>query len=247
MSGQLVLVAHDNEAIRRVIEQLLLGAGFGVRSVADGKAGVAALQDRPTALVLDVAIGEMMAFDVIDVARKQRPRVPVLLVASIYNRTSYKRSPTSLYGADDYVEQHHIVDALVGKLRKLVGPGTLSEAPATVGSAAGAEDRVRAAGEAELHPSALPSGMDPVVRAQRLARLIVSDIALYNGDALQLAQARGSDALQARLRIDLEEGRLLFDMRVSPGIRAGRDFIGEALAELVATSAGDAKVGGEER
>ena len=51
--------------------------------------------------------------------RRRAPTTRVVLVASIYNRTGYKRRPTSLYGADDYVEQHHIPDALVGKLERL--------------------------------------------------------------------------------------------------------------------------------
>src|SRR5207245_1877645 len=74
---------------------------------------------------------------------------------------------------------------------------------------------------------------DPVERAQRLARLIVSDIALYNGDALDQAEQSGdADELEARLRLDLEEGRLIFDLRVPREVRRARDFIGEALAEL---------------
>ncbi len=57
----------------------------------------------------------------------------------------------------------------------------------------------------------------------------MSDIALYNGDAFE----QGSDdELDARLRTDLEEGRLLFDLRVPESVRRGRDFIGEALSEL---------------
>jgi hypothetical protein len=32
--------------------------------------------------------------------------------------------------------------------------------------------------------------------------------------------------------VDLEEGRLLFDLRVPVDVRRGRDFIGEALEEI---------------
>jgi len=72
-----------------------------------------------------------------------------------------------------------------------------------------------------------------VERAERLARLIVADIALYNGDALDAADHHGHEAeLEARLRLDLEEGRLLFDLRVPAEVRKTRDFIAEALAEI---------------
>jgi hypothetical protein len=75
---------------------------------------------------------------------------------------------------------------------------------------------------------------DAILRAERLAKLIVSDIALYNGDAVAAARSGGgAEGLTARLRADLEEGRLLFDLRVPAAVRAGRDFIAEALAELI--------------
>jgi hypothetical protein len=72
-----------------------------------------------------------------------------------------------------------------------------------------------------------------IERAERLARIIVADIALYNGDALDAADHHGHEQeLEARLRVDLEEGRLLFDLRVPAEVRRTRDFIAEALAEI---------------
>jgi hypothetical protein len=156
-------------------------------------------------------------------------------VASIYNRTGYKRRPTSLYGADDYVEQHHIPDALLTKLERLIGqaPRPLEAPPPHTLTPEGAE--IRDAGEGRLSP--LPTQRVPtpqmIERAERLARLIVADIALYNGDALDAADHHGHEMeLEARLRLDLEEGRLLFDLRVPAEVRRTRDFIAEALAEI---------------
>jgi len=162
-----------------------------------------------------------------------------VLVASVYNRTGYKRRPTSLYGADDYVEQHHIPDALVAKLERLIG-----QAPRHVDPPAPHEEtedgrKIRDAGVGRLSAVTAPAGAPDkaqervVERAERLARLIVADIALYNGDALDAADVHGqTDELEARLRMDLEEGRLLFDLRVPGEVRRTRDFIGDALAEL---------------
>ena len=252
MSKPTILVAHDNETIRRVIETLITGVGFGVRSVVDGIACATALESSPSALVLDVAIGGRMAFELIELARQRTPRVPVVLVASIYNRTSYKRRPTSLYGADDYVEQHHLPDALIDKLRALLGTGPTQETTHTACAASREGDLVRAAATLEVASAPVPQAarIDENLRAERLAKLIVSDIALYNGDAFARAwpsgetreagaeRTKSTDELEARLRTDLEEGRLLFDVRVSAAVRRERDFIGEALAELVGGSAG---------
>src|SRR5205085_516098 len=72
--------------------------------------------------------------------------------------------------------------------------------------------------------------------ARRVARLIVADIALYNGDAFEEGLRRGD--LRLRIRDDLEEARLLCDLRIAEDIRGDRDFIGEALDEFVRQRSG---------
>jgi len=225
----MILVAHESETIREVLKRLLEGVGWKVRAVADGRQAVHALAEAPLALVLDVAVGGTLAYEVVEEARKLSPHTRIVLIASIYNRTGYKRRPTSLYGADDYVEQHHIPDSLVGKLAKLIGPPPRPDRPPPPHVETAEGKAIRAAGEARMEP--VPSR--EVERARRLARLIVADIALYNGDALEKAREGGDHAeLEARLRLDIEEGRLLFDLRVPEEVRRQRDFIGEALDEL---------------
>jgi CheY-like chemotaxis protein len=241
-----VLVAHEVEGIRAAVRHLLEGEGYEVIPVADGAAAMAALGVDVDGLVIDVALPGVLAYEVVAEARRRDLPIKIVLIASIYNRTGYKRRPTSLYGADDYIEQHHIPDALLGKLATLLGPDGGSgrkqveaiapHTPTPEGMA------IQLAGEARLrNPSAEPlssGGVGPgdraVERAVRLARLIVADIALYNGDALEAA-ARAQDLteLDARLRLDLEEGRLLFDLRIPAAVRRTRDFIGEAVRELV--------------
>jgi CheY-like chemotaxis protein len=226
-----VLVAHEAEVIREVIRRVVEAAGWSVAAVGSGKEAVASLDAAPAALVLDVALPDVHAFEVIEEARRRAPDTRVVLVASVYNRTGYKRRPTSLYGADDYVEQHHIPDSLVGKLEKLLGAPPRKVAPVSPHLDTPEGRSIKEAGEHRIDPVQ----DDPLVvqRAERLAWLIVSDIALYNGAALDRApHLDQKDELEARLRTDLEEGRLLFDMRVPAEVRRRRDYIGEALERL---------------
>jgi CheY-like chemotaxis protein len=232
-SSMTILVAHESEVIREVIRRVVEAAGWQVEAVAEGKLASAALARHPAALVIDVALPDVLAFELVEEAREKAPETRVVLVASVYNRTGYKRRPTSLYGADDYVEQHHIPDALVDKLQRLIGP-----APASVAAPAAHVDtpegrQIKEAAQALLQPQMQKDDAQVVARAERLAWLIVSDIALYNGAALDGAKhLDDEDELAARLRIDLEEGRLLFDIRVPAEIRKRRDFIGEAVERL---------------
>jgi DNA-binding response OmpR family regulator len=221
-----VVVAHDSDTIREALRRYLAEAGYQVTVVADGAAAAKALETRPAALVLDVAVSGVFAYELLEHVRTAGSTTKTILVASVYNRTGYKRRPTSLYGADDYVEQHHIPDQLVPKIERLIGPGrggARGAAAARDDGAVGAE--IRDAGEARLKMR-YRTREEGVERARRLARLIIADIALYNGGALATR-----DETDARLRLDVEEGRLLFDLRVPEEIRAGEDFIGEALAE----------------
>jgi CheY-like chemotaxis protein len=230
-----IVIAHESEPIREAIRQLCADAGYAVHAVAEGQAAIDALARRPAALVLDVALPSVHAYEVVEEAKRRAPDTRIVLVASIYNRTGYKRRPTSLYGADDYVEQHHIPDALLVKLERLIGPAPRAVQLPSPDVLTPEGEKIRDAGEGRM--SALPAAatLSPkmIERAERLARLIVADIALYNGDALDAADHHGHEAeLEARLRVDLEEGRLLFDLRVPAEVRKTRDFIAEALTEI---------------
>ncbi|HXU69024.1 MAG TPA: response regulator [Polyangia bacterium] len=247
-----VVVAHESEGIREAICRLCADAGYAVHAVGEGHAALKALERRPAALVLDVALPEVHAYEIVEESKRRAPETRIVLVASIYNRTGYKRRPTSLYGADDYVEQHHIPDALLVKLERLIGPAprAVELPPPHMMTPEGVE--IRDAGEQRIAPVAggPAKAVSPplpmmIERAERLARLIVADIALYNGDALDAADHHGHEAeLEARLRLDLEEGRLLFDLRVPAEVRRTRDFIAEALAEIRHQRRVAAKAGG---
>ena len=224
-----VLVAHDSDTIREAVARLCAEAGYRVRTAATGAEALRVLdQEQPDAMVLDVALGGVFSYELLEHVKVRHLPTRTLLVASVYNRAGYKRRPTSLYGADDYVEQHHIPDLLLSKLALLLG------APMPDGKTVDAavlrdSEPIREAGEARLRLR-YGSREEGLMRAQRLARLIVADIALYHRDLHALS---GVDERDARLREDLEEGRLLFDLRVPRELREGTDFIGEALAEML--------------
>ena len=220
-----VLVAHDSETIRDLVSRLLREAGYQVTSVAEGHEALAALDHRPDALVLDVALPGVFCWEVLGKVKERGLATKSILIASIYNRAGYKRRPTSLYGADDYVEQHHIPDLLLIKLAKLVG-GPIPDGKQIDAAVAEETDRIRDASEARLRIR-YATRDEGLMRAKRLARLIVADIALYNRDLAFL----GEDERQARLREDLEEGRLLFELRVPHELRESHDFVAEALEE----------------
>ena len=81
-----------------------------------------------------------------------------------------------------------------------------------------------------------PVGVDDAVaRAERLARIVVSDIILYNSDRFERA-IHGGDVLQA-LASELEEGRALFRQRVPAELCAERDFLSEEMLRVARSRA----------
>jgi DNA-binding response OmpR family regulator len=226
MSRPTVLVAHERSAVRQIVGHVLSQEGFDPTPAADADAVLAALRDRPWAgLVLDVALPGTPAFELCDRARALRDAGlgarAIVLVASVYRSTSYKRRPTRLYGADDYVEIHHLGDALPTKLRRALGlDGTTSDGT-------GANMHLDA-GEAlrEICDGRMGEFADA-----DLAKLIVADVVLYNGDRI----LETADAVSAELALapDLQAARELFTHVSRGGGAAGSDPIRHAFRELM--------------
>ena len=68
--------------------------------------------------------------------------------------------------------------------------------------------------------------------AERLARIIISDIVLYNEDRFDRAMREGK--LEQALKAELSEGRTLFASRIPNEIRSERDFIATELDRVTA-------------
>ena len=225
-----VLFAHERPAIAGAVVRVLDAFGFAVETASAGDAARDVLQSgrRFAALVVDVALPVVPGYELVEDARAAGVEA-VVLVASVYSRTSYKRRPSKLYGADDYVEIHHLGDHLPAKLRRLLG---LAEASAGAEKARISDEAYtvfKAEGDTRL---AISSIRDPA----RLASLIVSDMVLYNGDAV--ANAGSLAEVVSALDGDLGGARAMFaelrgEAEPSVGAADGHDHLAEALREVV--------------
>ncbi|HEV8325200.1 MAG TPA: response regulator [Myxococcota bacterium] len=258
-AGARVLVAHENARVCEVAAQVLREAGFRALLARDGvRAREVLAAGAADALVADVALPGVAAFQLCDWLRgaeDDRLRaLPVVLVASVFRNTAYKRRPARLYGADDYVEQHHIPDMLVPKVARLLQargvdvPGDAlvqilgSGDPAIVDALAAEERRLFEADG--LRPSL--HAMDAAEqRARRLAWIIVADLGLYDEAELErsdaavaagatVARSAGATYVPSRrLQADLGEARRLFERLVPESVRARADYFQEAFDRYV--------------
>lgn len=84
----------------------------------------------------------------------------------------------------------------------------------------------------------VPAGTDDAARheeARRLARLLVSEIRLYNEDLVE--EGRRNRDLYARLREDIERSRQMYEERVEAGILEATDYFDQELVRIL--GAGD--------
>ena len=80
---------------------------------------------------------------------------------------------------------------------------------------------------------------EPIVdaeRARRLARAILSDVKLYNPDAVR--KGIESDDLFERLAPEIEEAREYFESRVDREVSAKSDAWGRALVDVLVYQSG---------
>jgi hypothetical protein len=74
--------------------------------------------------------------------------------------------------------------------------------------------------------------------AQRFARLLVSEIKLYNED--EVDRGRADMDLYTRLKEDIDRSREMYEKRISPEIRADHDYFHDELVRILADGESDA-------
>lgn len=123
-------------------------------------------------------------------------------------------------------------------------PAPARRDPPARAPARGAEPLAKAApaARAPAAAAAAPAGLaDPLAaeraKAERLARIIVSDIVLYNPEKFAAAIRAGGD-VAAAMRDELEEGRALFRERIDARVRDERDHLAEELGRAAKTRSG---------
>ncbi len=298
--SRMVLIADPEVESGKRTAQAVASWGLTPLLVHDGVEAMMSIQRMlPPVVVMDAALPKMFGFQICEVLKRNESlqHIHVLLVGAIHNRERYRRPPMELYGADDYLERHELVNQLRGVLVGIGMPlGERSaDAPAPIptvsdpqpqplqqpevvaASQPAAEPEPFAEPKSDLamqppadrisapvhppvvaqspprvaEPSPVPVASVPVAApspsvaddapaetaqdpriadAERLARIVVSDIILYNQEKFDTG-VRDGNVLEM-MASDLAEGRSLFDGRVDSAIRAERDFLAERLVEV---------------
>ena len=131
-----ILVVEDDPDLRRTLRDALTLTGYGVETVADGQAAVAALAGRSFALmVLDLGLPHMDGLDVLRRLRASDNPMPVLVLTA---RDGVEHRVLGLrLGADDYLAKPFALEELEARVAALIrraagGAQTLMNGPLQV-------------------------------------------------------------------------------------------------------------------
>lgn len=226
-----VLIANANQNFCSSTKEFLINHGFGVVIIA--KDGVEALQlieiELPHIAIIDVALPGMYGFEICDFVRRNKKLkdIKLILLASVYDKTRYKRMPTSIYGADDYIEIHHIPDQLIAKINNLMGKEANFERPPI--KAPVIEEKISSA---EVTVKTQIDKLDKAHEdAKRLARIIISDIILYNQEMVEMGIKNGN--LHSLLKNEIKEGQVYYAKRVPLDVRKHTAYLRNTLEEVI--------------
>lgn len=238
---RLVLIADPMIEEGKATASTLAAWGLQPILVHDGVEAILTIQRTlPRSAVIDAALPKMYGFQICELLKRNESlrHINVVLVGAIHDRNRYRRSPTELYGADAYLERPQLPDALWPILHGFGMPlagGTPAPEPAPA-----APPRPSAAPEAPTpEPKTIPAPTPAVgdatlgaefAKAERLARIIVSDIVLYNQEKFDAAVE--ADNVLAAMDSELEEGRGLFAQRIDARVRESKDFLNEEMLRV---------------
>ncbi len=246
-SGKIeILIATDSPAIRDTVISHLDNKNFNIYTAEDGHEALEKIINiKPKVALLDVGIPKLMGFEVCERVRRNNEvkDTIIILIASVYRKMRYKRKPESLYGADDYIEKHHIPDELLTKIYGLISGQRMEQAAAMkeeirpqeviqvqeIGVEKLAEERSLLIRDEEIPPVEDEEYL--YERAKRLARTIISDIALYNERKVYDGIKNGN--FFEILKEEIEEGFEFFSRNVPELILRKYNILKEEIDEFI--------------
>jgi len=111
-----VLVAEDDELIRKGLVDILEAEGYGVFEAADGEAAIEAWKkEAPDFICLDIMMPKLSGYDVCKAIRLEDPSVPVIFISA---KTEEIDKVVGLeLGADDFIVKPFGVREVIARIR----------------------------------------------------------------------------------------------------------------------------------
>ncbi len=114
-----ILIVEDEATTRTVLQENLAGAGYTVRTAADGHAAIDSLQAEGVDLViLDLLMPRVKGLDVLQYIKTKFPSTKVIVLtayADLQNAMESKK-----FGADDFIGKPYEYEDILGSIERLL-------------------------------------------------------------------------------------------------------------------------------
>lgn len=203
------VIADEPREFRDFLGRELEAARFEVSYFDTGDAALARVREtRAELVILNVYLKGKLGVEISEEIKgdPDLKRSKVVLIGALFRANRFRANPTNLYGADEYIEEQIPSKELQQMVRKLF-PDVRDSSP---------------------EPEPQPREFD---EARRLARLILSDIVIYNTDRVEQGIREGS--FFELLKSEIEDGRQYYESRVPFKVRQKTEFFHETLQQFV--------------
>ncbi|OGF61458.1 MAG: hypothetical protein A2Y62_12255 [Candidatus Fischerbacteria bacterium RBG_13_37_8] len=209
----IAIIADEPRIFREYLQKWLESMGFRTHLANDGREALNLLHHMfPDVLLLNVYLPVIMGINICEKI-KNHPlfkKITVVLIGALWRTDRFRREPGNLYGADGYIEEAISKKDLIEKLNVILPAGIRSKL---------------------YHESDAIKDSD-IDYAKRLARIIFSDIEIYNVEKIKNARDKGLE-ISYLLKEDIEEGRNYYRSKVAPSVLSKYNFFEESLESFL--------------
>ena len=202
------VIADEPRPFRQFLGEHLRRLGFEVTYFETGEQAMETIRrSRADLVIVNVYLKGKLGVEVSEEikADPELRHTKIILIGALFRANRFRANPTNLYGADEYIEEQipeKEFRQIVRKLFPLVG-----------------------------ETAEMPIEPREYDEARRLARLILSDIVIYNADKVE--RGLRDNSFFDVLKDEIEEGRSYFDSRVPFRVRRDTEIFSETLQQFV--------------
>ena len=123
-----ILLADDSVTIQKVVELTFLDEDFEVVAVSNGTQALARLEEMtPDLVIADVHMPGASGLEVCRQSKRQRPRIPVLLLVGTFE--PFDAAEATAAGSDDYLKKPFDSQELLRRAKDLIARGGAGATP----------------------------------------------------------------------------------------------------------------------
>ena len=205
---RVAVIADEPREFRTFLVAELRSLGFEVHAFDTGEPALEKVREtRSDVVILNVYLKGKLGVEISEEIKADASlaATKVILIGALFRANRFRANPTNLYGADEYIEEMIPAEEfrrIIHKLIPEVGSGEIEES----------------------------EGRD-YEEAKRLARLILSDIVIYNAEKVERGIRDGN--FFDVLKNEIEDGRAYYESKVPFRVRQKTEFFHETLQQFV--------------